>query len=72
MTVNGATPLARCADCRFYDPRATVCRQRPPVAIPMPVAGGKLSSLAIWPPVDADRDWCGSYQEVPSRAGGEA
>lgn len=72
MNDGNPTPLSRCGDCRFYDPLATVCRREPPKAIPMPAPEGRLGALAIWPPVDANRDWCGLYVQDPNAARGSA
>lgn len=63
MNTPNPTPLSRCGDCRFFDALNNgVCRKEPPKALPMPDGNGRLSSLALWPPVDANRDWCGAYQ----------
>lgn len=53
--------LRRCGDCAHYDALGTVCRRRSPTAIPTPGQGGRVGALVVWPPVNAERDWCGEW-----------
>lgn len=59
---------ARCALCTFCDTRqgqaGSICRMDTPKVFLVPVQtlqGGALQSTTIWPGVDPEVDYCGSF-----------